>query len=155
MDTRFWTTTEISALSVGACYFFSPEKKMWRQKSEVKLVIIVAYDRNDVIATDCFRGITVTAACYTKFLQVVLRPQICQKSSAMFAAGILILHDNAGPHSSGAVLEILEMYGKCFPSRRTKLTWDQQPLTCSQNWRNHSVGNASEGLRRCLMRWPE
>jgi hypothetical protein len=28
-------------------------------------------------------------------------------------------------------------------------------LTCSQNWRNHSVWNASEALRRCLMRWPE
>jgi hypothetical protein len=26
-----------------------------------------------------------------------------------------------------------------------------QTLTCSQNWRNHSVGNASEALRRCLI----
>ena len=47
------------------------------------------------------------------------------------------------------------MDGKCFPTRRTVLTWAHQPLTCSQNWRNHSVGNASEALRRCLMRWPE
>jgi len=30
--------------------------------------------------------------------------------------------------------------GKCFPTRRTVLTWAHQPLTCSQNWRNHSVG---------------
>ena len=29
----------------------------------------------------------------------------------MFAAGVLILHDNARPHASGAVSEILEMYG--------------------------------------------
>jgi hypothetical protein len=28
-------------------------------------------------------------------------------------------------------------------------------LTCSQNWRNHYVGNASEALRWCLMRWPK
>jgi hypothetical protein len=33
--------------------------------------------------------------------------------------------------------------------------WAHQNLTCSQNWRNHSVGNASEALMRCLMRWPE
>jgi histone-lysine N-methyltransferase SETMAR len=29
----------------------------------------------------------------------------------MFAAGVLILHDNARPHASGAVSEILEKYG--------------------------------------------
>jgi histone-lysine N-methyltransferase SETMAR len=34
-----------------------------------------------------------------------------KKCSAMFAAGVLILHDNAWPHVSGAVSEILEMYG--------------------------------------------
>jgi len=29
----------------------------------------------------------------------------------MFAAGVLILHENARPHTSGAVPEILEKYG--------------------------------------------
>jgi len=29
-----------------------------------------------------------------------------------------------------------------------------EPLTSSQNWRNHSVGNTSKSLRGCLMRWP-
>ena len=56
----------------------------------------------------------------------------------------------AQPHASGAVSEILD--GKCFPTRRTVLTWAHQPLTYFQNWRNHSVGNASEAWRRCLMR---
>ena len=40
------------------------------------------------------------------------------------------------------------MDGKCFPTHCTVLTWGHQPLTCSQNWRNHSLGNASEALRR-------
>jgi transposase len=31
--------------------------------------------------------------------------------SAMFPAGVLILHDNARPHASDAVSEILEKYG--------------------------------------------
>jgi hypothetical protein len=65
-----------------------------------------------VLATDRVPpGSTVTAAYYTKFLQDVLRPNIRQEMSAMFAAGVLILHDNARPHASGAVSEILDKYG--------------------------------------------
>jgi histone-lysine N-methyltransferase SETMAR len=33
------------------------------------------------------------------------------EKSAIFAAGVLILHDNARPHAAGAVSEILEKYG--------------------------------------------
>jgi histone-lysine N-methyltransferase SETMAR len=70
-------------------------KKCRRQQSKVKLMIM-AYDKNRVIATDRVPpGSTVTAAYYRKFLQDVLRPKIRQKRSAMFAAGVLILHDNA------------------------------------------------------------
>jgi len=65
-----------------------------------------------VIATDRVPpGSTVTAAYYRKFLQDILRPKIRQERSAMFAAGVLILHDNARPHASGAVSEILDKYG--------------------------------------------
>jgi len=54
---------------------------------------------------------TVTVAYYRKFLQDVLCPKICRKRSDMFAASVLILHDNARSHASGAVSEILEKYG--------------------------------------------
>ena len=117
--------------------------------------MIMVYEKNGVIATNRVPlGSTVTAAYYRKFLQDVLRPKIRQKRSAMIAAGVLILHDNARPHVSN------EQYrkfwksadGKCFPTRRTVLTRAHQTLTCSQNGRNHSVGIASEALRRCLMR---
>jgi hypothetical protein len=86
-------------------------KKCRRQQSKVKLMMIMAYDKNGVIATDGVPpGSTVTVAYCRKFLQDVLHPKICQKRSAMFAAGVLILHDNARPHASGAVSEILEKY---------------------------------------------
>ena len=111
MDTRFWTTTEISVLSAEACNFSSPEKCR-HQQLKVKPMMIVAYDKNGVIATDRVpTGSTVTAAHYRKFLQDVLHPKIRQKRSAMFAAGVLILHDNARAQASGAVSEILEKYG--------------------------------------------
>jgi transposase len=45
----------------------------------------------------------------------------------MFAAGVLILHDNARPHASGAVSEILEKYGwQVFP--HTQYIPDMSPL---------------------------
>ena len=45
----------------------------------------------------------------------VLRPKIRQKKSAIFATGVLILQDNARPHASGVVSEILEKYGWQVP----------------------------------------
>jgi histone-lysine N-methyltransferase SETMAR len=87
-------------------------KKCHRQQLKVKLMMIMADDKNGVIATDRVPlGSTVTVAYYRKLLQDVLHPMIRQKLSAMFAADVLILHDNARPHASGAVSEILEKYG--------------------------------------------
>jgi len=87
-------------------------------------MMIVAYDKNGVTATDRVPpGSTVTAAYYRKFLQDVLRPKILQKNSAIFPAGVLILHDNARPNASDAVSEILEKYGwQVLPHRCTVLT---------------------------------
>ena len=56
-------------------------------------------------------GSTVTAAYYRTFLQDVLRPKIRQKMYAMYAAGVLILHDKARSHASFETSEILEKYG--------------------------------------------
>jgi hypothetical protein len=55
-------------------------KKCCHQQSKVKLMMIMAYDKNGVIATDrVLPGFTVRAAYYRKFLQDVLRPKIRQK----------------------------------------------------------------------------
>ena len=79
-------------------------KKCRRQQSKIKLMMIMAYDKNGVTATDRVPpGSTVTAAYYREFLQDVLRPKIRQKMSAIFTAGIFILYDNMRPHASGAV----------------------------------------------------
>jgi menaquinone-dependent protoporphyrinogen IX oxidase len=75
-------------------------------------MMIMAYDKNGVIATDRVPlGSTVAAANYRKFLQDFLCANIRQKRSALFAADVLILQDNARSHASGVVLEILEKYG--------------------------------------------
>ena len=55
----------------------SCSKKCCRQQSKVKLIMIMAYDKNRVIATDGVPpGSTVTAAHYRKFLQDGKRYQL-------------------------------------------------------------------------------
>ena len=156
MDTRFWTTTEISVLSAEACNFSSPEKCR-HQQLKVKPMMIVAYDKNGVIATDRVpTGSTVTVAHYRKFLQDVLHPKIRQKSlpCLQLVSSFCTIMRGLKPQVQYRKFW-KSMDGKRFPICRTVLTWGHQTLTCSQNWRNHSMGKASEALRRHLMRWPE
>ena len=112
----------------------------------------MAYDKNGLMATDTVPpGSTVTAAYYRKFLQDVMRPKIRQKvlpfsqpvsSFCMITCGLMPQVQYRKFWKS--------MDGKCFLTRRTVLTWAHQTLICSQNWRDLSVGNVSESLRRCL-----
>ena len=120
---------------------FPHPKKCRRQQSKVKLMMIMAYDKNGVIATDRVPpGSTVTAAYYRKFLQDVLRPKIHQKRSAMFAVSVLILHDKARSHASGAVSEILEKYGwQVLPHPPYSPDMSPPDSDLFQNWRNHSM----------------
>ena len=103
-----------------------------------------------VIATDRVPpGSTVTAAYYRKFLQDVLRPKICQKRSAMFAAGVLILHNKAQLQPQVQYRKFWKsMNGESFPTCRTVLTRAHQTLTCSKNWRNHSVGKCFRSVEK-------
>jgi transposase len=65
-----------------------------------------------------------------------------------------VRHDNTQPHVSGAVSEILEKYGwQVLP--HSLYSPDMSPPDFDlfpKLKKNHSVRNASEALRRCLMR---
>jgi len=65
--------------------------------------------------SDSNRKSTSGVHCNSSILQKVSAQCFASKDSPkmypMFAAGVLILHDNARPHASGAVSEILEKYG--------------------------------------------
>jgi len=116
--------------------------------------MIMAYDKNGVIATETVPpGSTATATYCRKFLQDVLRPKIHQKRSAIFPAGVLILHDNARPHASGAVSEILEKYVWQMPTHPL-YSPDKSPpaFDLFPKLKNHYVGKVSEASRRYLMR---
>jgi len=71
----------------------------------------------------------------------------------MFPAGVLILQDNARPQASGAVSEILEKYGwQMLPHPLYSPDMNPKDSDLFPKLKNHSVGKASEALRRLLMR---
>jgi len=87
-------------------------KKCCRQQSKIKLITIMAYDKIEVIATDKVpRGFHCNSSILQKVSARCFASKDSPKNSIILEAGVLILHDNAWPHASGAVLEILEKYG--------------------------------------------
>ena len=86
-------------------------KKCHRQQSKVKLMMIIAYDKNGVIATDSASGVRCNSSILQKVSARCFASKDSPKKSAMFTVSVLILHTIMRPHASGAVSEILEKYG--------------------------------------------
>jgi hypothetical protein len=117
--------------------------------------MIMAYDKTGVIAKDRVTpGSTVTVSYYKTFCKMFCVQRFAKKcppcsqpvSSICITRGLMPqVQYRKFSKSIG---------GKCFPTHHTVLTWAHQTLTCSQNWRNHSLGNDSEALRRCLISDP-
>ncbi|PSN37713.1 Mariner Mos1 transposase, partial [Blattella germanica] len=98
----------------------SPRTKKFRcQQSKVKLMMTFAYDMNGVIATNIVsQRMSVTGAYYRLFIQNLLRPKIpLRRHEGMFASGVIILHDNARPHTAITVRGFREIWmGSTSPS---------------------------------------
>jgi len=85
-------------------------KKFKRTQSNVKQMMIFAYDCKGVIMTDrVLGGTTVTAAYYHQFLQN-LRWKMHANRPDLLENGVLILHDNTWPHLDKDVRELLDRY---------------------------------------------
>jgi len=85
-------------------------KKFKRAQSNVKQMMIFAYDCKGVIMADRVpSGTTVTAAYYCQFLQK-LRRKMHTNRPDLLENGVLILHDNAWPNLGKDVHELLDGY---------------------------------------------
>jgi len=85
-------------------------KKFKRAQSNVKQMMIFAYDCKDVIMTDrVSSGTTVTAAYYHQFLQKLRRKMHANRPD-LLEKGVLILQDNARSHLGKDVRELLDGY---------------------------------------------
>jgi histone-lysine N-methyltransferase SETMAR len=88
----------------------SRPKKFKRAQSNVKQMMIFAYDCTGVIMTDRVpSGTTVTAAYYRQFLQKQRRKMHANRPD-LLENGVLILHDNARPHLGKDISELLDGY---------------------------------------------
>ena len=91
----------------------SPRPLKFRQSQNCpKMLMIFVYDFRGVLTAHRVpTGRTVNKEYYEKYLRTVLRPALRRKHSELMNCTPLILHDNASPHKSNVVKEILEGYG--------------------------------------------
>ena len=86
--------------------------KFRRSQNCPKMLMIFAYDFRGVLTAHRVpTGRTVNKEYYEKYLRTVLRPALRRKRSELINCTPLILHDNASPHKSKVVKELLAGYG--------------------------------------------
>jgi len=96
----------------------SPEpKKFHTQPSAGKIMLTLFWDERGVILEHYVpRGYTVTCAMYADFLKNHLRPAIKSKRRGLLSTGVLLQHDNAGPHTAhSTVATIQDLSFECLP----------------------------------------
>ena len=73
--------------------------------------MIFAYDFRGVLTAHRVpTGQTVNKEYYKMYIRTILRPAICRKRQKMIDCKPLILHNNASPHKTNVVKELLESY---------------------------------------------
>lgn len=86
----------------------SKPKKFKRTFSNRKCMATVFWDRKGVLLVEFMeRGSTITAASYCATIQR-LRRAIQNKRRGMLSSGIVLLHDNARPHTAAATTNLLQ-----------------------------------------------
>ena len=76
------------------------------------MMMIFAYDYRGVLTSHRVpTGKTVNKEYYRKYLRTILRPALRRKRAELIDCTPLILQDNALPHKSKVVKELLEDYG--------------------------------------------
>lgn len=84
-------------------------KKFKTRPSAGKLMLTVFWDsRGPILEHYTERGSTVTSDRYCEMLRHSLRPAIRTKRRGLLSRGVILLHDNARPHSAAKTLETLQ-----------------------------------------------
>ena len=87
-----------------------PPRKFKAVPSAKKIMATVFWDRCGVLMVDFLRhGFTVNAEQYCRTLDK-LRNVIRKKRSGLISTGVILLHDNATPHTAAQMREWLERY---------------------------------------------
>jgi histone-lysine N-methyltransferase SETMAR len=91
----------------------SPVKKKFKsQPSARKVMLTVFWDSQGVLLEhDLERGTTVNSVGYSEMLSTGLKPAIRIKRRGLLSSGVLLLHDNARPHTAIHTLQTLVKLG--------------------------------------------
>ncbi|KAJ4445791.1 hypothetical protein ANN_12476 [Periplaneta americana] len=106
-------TSETKRQSRQWHYPSSPKKpKKFKQTlSTQKVMATVFWDRKGVLLLDFMpKGTTINANRYCKTLRKLRRP-IQKKRRGMLSRGVVLLHDNAHPHTAASTRELLDQFG--------------------------------------------
>lgn len=77
------------------------KKKFKRQPSAGKVMLTIFWDSQGVIMEHYLeRGATVNSVRYSEMLSTELKPAIRTKRRGLLSSGVLLLHDNARPHTA-------------------------------------------------------
>jgi histone-lysine N-methyltransferase SETMAR len=88
---------------------FSPSKKKFKsQPSSGKVLFTLFWDMNGPIVEHYQKkGETVNSARYSTLLEDELKPAIRSRRRGLLSRGVLLLHDNARPHTAAATLDTI------------------------------------------------
>jgi len=91
----------------------SPVKKKFKsQPSARKVMLRVFWDSQGVLLEhDLERGTTVNSVGYSEMLSTEMKPAIRIKRRGLLSSGLLLLHENARPHTAIHTLQTLVKLG--------------------------------------------
>ena len=81
------------------------QEKVQTQPSAGKLMLIVFRLRRPRLEHYQERGTTISNALYSKMLNDILKPAIRSKRRGLLSKGVVLLHDNARPHTAAHTAE--------------------------------------------------
>ena len=113
LEMRRGFPTQTSSQSDSKCNGAThrPKAKKFKQASSVrKIMATVFWDRKRILLTDFLEcGLTINADAYCEPVGK-LRRAIQNKRSGMLSSWILLLHDNARPHTAARTAQLLQQF---------------------------------------------
>jgi histone-lysine N-methyltransferase SETMAR len=86
-------------------------KKFKQQPPHKKLMLMFFWDMRGPLAKFQAHGESVNSAEYSALLQDQLKPTIRHKRRGLLSKGVLLLHDNAWPHTATAMVQTVQWLG--------------------------------------------
>jgi len=100
-------------------------KKFKQTLSNKKMIVTVFWNRKGILLTEFMApGTTITSEVYCETLHK-LRRSTQNKRRGMLSKGVVLLHDNARPHTAARTNALIKLQSRFSTTLLTVLTWRQ------------------------------